>query len=37
VFEGDPFVTAEMRRNPAFSVRPVGAGGQVTERIVLTR
>lgn len=37
VFEGDPFVTAEMRRNPAFSVRPVGAGGKVTERIVLTR
>ena len=37
VFEGDPFVTAAMRRNPAFSVRPVGAGGKVTERIVLTR
>jgi protocatechuate 3,4-dioxygenase beta subunit len=36
VFEGDPFVTAEMRRNPAFSVRPVGQGGRVTERIVLT-
>ena len=34
VFEGDPFVTAEMRGNPAFSVRPI-AGGQVTERIVL--
>jgi protocatechuate 3,4-dioxygenase beta subunit len=34
VFEGDPFVTAEMRRNPAFSVRPVQAG-RVTERIVL--
>jgi protocatechuate 3,4-dioxygenase beta subunit len=37
VFEGDPFVTAEMRRNPGFSVRPVGQGGRVTERIVLTR
>jgi protocatechuate 3,4-dioxygenase beta subunit len=23
VFEGDPFVTAEMRRNPFFAVRPV--------------
>ncbi len=34
VFEGDPFVTPEMRRNPAFSVRPI-AGGAVTERIVL--
>ena len=34
VFEGDPFVTPEMRRNPAFSVRPV-ADGAVTERIVL--
>jgi protocatechuate 3,4-dioxygenase beta subunit len=34
VFEGDPFVTAEMRRNPAFSVRPI-ANGAVTERIVL--
>ena len=37
VFEGDPFVTAEMRRNPGFSVRPVGQDGRVTERIVLTR
>ena len=42
VFEGDPFVTPEMRQNPAFSVRPIvagrsGAPGQVTERIVLTR
>ena len=37
VFEGDPFVTAEMRRNPAFSVRPIGAGGKVTDRIVLSR
>jgi protocatechuate 3,4-dioxygenase beta subunit len=34
VFEGDAFVTEEMRRNPAFSVRPI-ADGQVTERIVL--
>ncbi len=34
VFEGDPFVTDEMRRNPAFSVRPV-ANGAVIERIVL--
>ena len=43
VFEGDPFVTADMRRNPAFSVRPIAppakAGGpaRVTERIVLSR
>ena len=34
VFEGDPFITAQMRQNPAFSVRPVEAG-RVTERIVL--
>jgi protocatechuate 3,4-dioxygenase beta subunit len=34
VFEGDPFVTAEMRGNPAFSVRPI-EGGKVTDRIVL--
>jgi protocatechuate 3,4-dioxygenase beta subunit len=43
VFEGDPFITAAMRANPAFSVRPVeppsAAGGpaRVTERIVLER
>ena len=37
VFEGDPFVTAEMRKNSAFSVRPIEGGGRVTERIVLTR
>jgi protocatechuate 3,4-dioxygenase beta subunit len=39
VFEGDPFVTAEMRRNAAFSVRPIepGTPARVTERIVLTR
>ena len=34
VFEGDPFVTPEMRRQPGFSVRPI-EGGRVTERIVL--
>ena len=34
VFEGDPFVTPEMRSNPAFSVRPI-AEGKVTERIVM--
>jgi protocatechuate 3,4-dioxygenase beta subunit len=34
VFEGDAFVTAQMRSNPAFSVRPIDAG-KVTERIVL--
>jgi protocatechuate 3,4-dioxygenase beta subunit len=34
VFEGHPFVTPDMRSNPAFSVRPI-AGGQVTQRIVL--
>ena len=34
VFDGDPFVTPEMRRQPGFSVRPIQAGA-VTERIVL--
>jgi protocatechuate 3,4-dioxygenase beta subunit len=34
VFEGDPFVTAAMRSNPAFSIRQV-EDGKVTERIVL--
>lgn len=34
VFEGDPFVTEQMRRHPAFSVRTIDAG-TVTERIVL--
>ena len=34
VFEGDSFVTGEMRRNPAFSVRPI-VSGAVTERIVM--
>ncbi|HUF46178.1 MAG TPA: hypothetical protein VMM93_00115 [Vicinamibacterales bacterium] len=43
VFEGDPFVTDAMRRNPAFSVRPIEpapqarAPARVTERIVLAR
>jgi protocatechuate 3,4-dioxygenase beta subunit len=36
VFEGDPFVTPQMRTNPAFSVRPV-ENGRVTERIELSR
>lgn len=36
VFQGDPFITDAMRRNPAFSVRPV-ENGRVTERIVLQR
>ena len=35
VFEGDPFVTPEMRSNPSFSVRPI-ARQRVTERIVLS-
>jgi protocatechuate 3,4-dioxygenase beta subunit len=34
VFEGDPFVTPDMRKNAAFSVRPIESG-RVTERIVL--
>jgi protocatechuate 3,4-dioxygenase beta subunit len=34
VFEGDPFLTAAMRSDPGFSVRPID-GGKVTERIVL--
>ena len=34
VFEGDSFVTAEMRTNQAFSVRPI-VSGAVTQRIVL--
>jgi protocatechuate 3,4-dioxygenase beta subunit len=34
VFEGDPFVTPEMRGHPAFSVRPI-TDGTVTERIEL--
>jgi protocatechuate 3,4-dioxygenase beta subunit len=35
VFADDPLVTADMRRNPAFSVRSI-TEGRVTERIVLT-
>jgi protocatechuate 3,4-dioxygenase beta subunit len=34
VFTGDPFVTANMRTNPAFSERPI-ENGKVTQRIVL--
>jgi len=37
VFEGDPFITADQRKNPAFSVRPVSADGHVTDRILLER
>ena len=36
VFEGDPFITAQMKTNPAFSVRPI-ENGRVAERIVLRR
>jgi len=36
VFTGDPFITAEMRTNPAFSIRSIESG-RVTQRIVLTR
>ena len=35
VFEGDPHLTDRMRTDPAFSVRPIAAGGRVTERITL--
>jgi protocatechuate 3,4-dioxygenase beta subunit len=34
VFEGDPFITPQMRRDPAFSVLSIAAG-KVSERIVL--
>jgi protocatechuate 3,4-dioxygenase beta subunit len=34
VFEGDPFITDQMRGDPAFSVRTI-ADGRVIERIVL--
>lgn len=34
VFEGDPFITDQMKSNPAFSVRRIEAG-RVTERIAL--
>jgi protocatechuate 3,4-dioxygenase beta subunit len=36
VFTGDPFITAQMHTDPAFSVRPIEAG-KVTERIVLRK
>jgi protocatechuate 3,4-dioxygenase beta subunit len=36
VFTGDPFITAQMHTDPAFSVRPVESG-RVTERIVLRK
>ena len=35
VFEGGRFVTDRMRNDPAFSVRPIEAGGRVTQRITL--
>jgi protocatechuate 3,4-dioxygenase beta subunit len=34
VFEGDPFITDQMRTNPAFSVRRI-ENGRVAERITL--
>jgi protocatechuate 3,4-dioxygenase beta subunit len=39
VFEGDPYVTDAMRKNPAFAVRAVRptVPGQVVDRIVLRR
>lgn len=37
VFEGDRFITADMRKNAAFSVRPVSADGAVTQTIRLSR
>lgn len=37
VFEGDPFLTADMRRNAAFSVRSIDGSGRVVEKIVLQR
>jgi protocatechuate 3,4-dioxygenase beta subunit len=36
VFEGDPYVTPDMRKNQAFSVRTV-TNGRVTDRIVMAR
>ena len=36
VFEGDPYVTPEMRKNAAFSVRTI-ANGRVTDRIVMAK
>ena len=37
VFEGDPYLDPKMRKDPAFSVRTVQAGGQVSERIVMAK
>ena len=34
VFEGDPFITEQMKTNPAFSIRRID-GTRVSERIVL--
>ena len=34
VFEGDPYITDQMRSNPAFSIRRIESG-RVTERITL--
>jgi protocatechuate 3,4-dioxygenase beta subunit len=34
VFEGDPFITDQMKTNPAFSIRRID-GSRVSERIVL--
>jgi hypothetical protein len=34
VFEGDPFITDQMKTNPAFSIRRI-EGTRVSERIVL--
>ena len=36
VFTGDPFITAQMHTDPAFSVRPI-EGGKVTQRVVLRK
>jgi len=37
VFEGDPYLDLKMRKDPAFSVRTVEAGGRVSERIEMKR
>lgn len=37
VFEGDPYLAPQMRKDAAFSVRTVQAGGQVSERIVMAK
>jgi hypothetical protein len=36
VFEDDPFITEQMRKDPAFSIRSIESG-RVTERIVLQK